>query len=62
MPDTADINVHEMTDDDLQTVTEQALGEAGLTMDEIRAQAKLGRFESETARHAWFVLKGLGQV
>jgi hypothetical protein len=38
MPDTADIDVHEMTEDDLRAVTEQALDEAGLTMVEIRAR------------------------
>ena len=50
----------ELSDEDIQVLTAQALNEAGLTMEEIQSQAALGRFQSETARHAWFVLRGLG--
>lgn len=60
MPDTADTEVHELNDEEVQVLAEQALNEAGLTLEQMRAQAELGRFDSETARHAWFVLKGLG--
>ncbi len=62
MTNAAETEVHELTQDDVEAFAQQALDEAELTIDELREQAELGRFDSETARHAWFVLKGLGQA
>ncbi len=54
--------VHHLTEGDLDYLTEQALDEADVTLEELRAQAKLGRFSSERARQAWFVLNSLGRA
>jgi hypothetical protein len=44
------------SDDDVRAGIARALGELGLTYDELEAQAKEGRFSSERARLTWFMI------
>ncbi len=57
------IELHQLTtDDDLDALVAATLGEVGLDLDGLRRQAREGRFESERARRAWFVVRGLGRA
>ncbi len=49
-----------MTDADVHAAVAALLSAAGATLDELRAQAVVGRFASEQHRRAWFVIRGLG--
>lgn len=44
------------TDEDIQAAARRALRRAGVTVDELRQQAREGRFSSERARLAWFMI------
>jgi hypothetical protein len=51
-----DVEVHYLTEEDLHDALQHALGEAGMTLDELKAEAKSGVFSSETARWSWFTV------
>lgn len=56
------IDLHQLaTDGELDTLVTVALQEAGVTLDDLHRQAREGRFRSEQARRAWFVVRGLGR-
>ena len=56
------IEVHELSSEtELDALISEALDEAGVGLDELRRQADEGRFQSERARRAWFVVRGLGR-
>ncbi len=44
------------TDEDIQAAARRTLRRAGVTVDELRQQAREGRFYSERARLAWFMI------
>jgi hypothetical protein len=58
-PAQASVEVQEATDEDLREAVYNALDAAGLTLDELHEQAKNGRFSSEEARLAWFVISSI---
>jgi hypothetical protein len=53
-PQVAEVEIAE--DADVKAAVERALNEAGVTLSELREEAKLSRFRSERARQAWFVV------
>lgn len=44
------------TDQDIQAAARRTLRRAGVTVEELREQAREGRFSSERARLAWFMI------
>jgi hypothetical protein len=58
-PAQASVEVQEASGDDLREAVRNALEAAGLTLDELREQAQRGRFGSEEARLAWFVVSSV---
>lgn len=44
------------SDADLKRAMNKALKRAGVTLEELRQQARQGRFSSEQARLAWFAI------
>jgi len=58
-PAQASVEVQEASGDDLREAVRDALEVAGLTLDELREQARRGRFSSEDARLAWFVVSSV---
>lgn len=48
-------------DEELDAIVEKTLNEAGIELEELRAQAYAGQFDSEHLRRAWFVIRGLGR-
>ncbi len=61
MTTTAEIEVHHITEEELDVLIEKTLKDAGVELEELRRQAKLGRFESDKLRRTWFVVSGLGR-
>lgn len=55
-PAAASVEVQQASDEDLREAVCSALDAADLTLDELREQARTGRFSSEAARLAWFVV------
>jgi hypothetical protein len=53
------VEVIELTDDDLRDAVQNALDSAGVTLEELQDQAQRGRFETEDARLAWFVVSSI---
>ena len=51
-----DIEVDVLDDAGVRAVIHNALARAGCTWEELQQQAKTGRFSSEIARRAWFVV------
>lgn len=51
-----DIEVDVLDDAGVRAVIDNALARAGCTWKELQQQAKAGRFSSEIARRAWFVV------
>jgi len=49
-----------LTDEEHQTAINKALEAAGCGLEDLQEQAKLGRFSSDVARSAWFVVSALG--
>ena len=49
----ADIEVTDLTDDDVRREVRERLAEVGLTLEEITAQARRGRFSSHEVRRHW---------
>ena len=54
--------VVEATERDLEEARDNALRAAGVSLDELRKQARTGHFESVQARLAWIVVSGLPAV
>jgi len=54
--------VEEATVDDLRVAMQAALDDAGLTRAEVEAEARAGRFSSEDARRAWFVISSVADL
>ncbi|MCY4257013.1 MAG: hypothetical protein OXE04_01800 [bacterium] len=53
--------VYHITEEELDVLIEKTLQDAGVTIEELRRQVRLGRFESEKLRRTWFVVSGLGR-
>ena len=51
-----DIEVDVLDDAGVRAVIDNALAQADCTWEELQQQAKDGRFSSEIARRAWFVV------
>ncbi|MCL4414041.1 MAG: hypothetical protein M1522_04720 [Actinobacteria bacterium] len=52
----APVIIEEATDAEMQAAVAATLAAAGVTAEELRCQAAAGRFVSERARRAWFVV------
>jgi len=48
------VDVEYASDEDIKIAVARALEDAEITADELKAEAKAGRFRSEKARAAWF--------
>ena len=53
--------VYHITDQELDVLIEATLHDAGVELEELRRQARLGRFDSERLRRTWFSVVGLGR-
>lgn len=58
---TADEEAIEMTAAEIDQLVDEVLLDAGATLEELRAQANLGRFDTEVGRMAWFTIRGWGR-
>jgi hypothetical protein len=56
------VEVHRATDADVAAAVAKVLESAGLTLDELSEQARTGRFESDRARRAWFLVTAVGRA
>ncbi|WP_298207571.1 hypothetical protein [Ferrimicrobium sp.] len=54
--DQAAVVVEYATDEDIEIAVQSALKSAGVSAEELRAEARSGRFSSENARLAWFAI------
>ncbi len=52
----ADVEVQVLDDDGVQELITNALALAGCSWEELQEQAQAGKFTSEVARDAWFVV------
>lgn len=52
----SEIVVHRPTPDEAWEALEAAIAETGFTREELEAQARAGRFETELAHQTWFCL------
>ena len=50
------VDVQDANAEDITAAINRALAEAGLTLDELVAEGQSGRFSSEEARMAWWVV------
>ena len=57
----ADIEVEVLDDDGIRMVIDNALAEAQCGWEELQEQARVGRFSSETAHRAWFVVSSFAE-
>jgi len=55
-PAEASVTIEQATDEDLRVAVSKALKRAKVTADELREQARTGRFKSEDARIAWLMI------
>jgi hypothetical protein len=58
-PGQRSIEVYELTDEDIRRGVHDILGRLGMTLDELRKEARRGRFSSEDARIGWFLIKSV---
>ena len=56
-----DIHIELLDESDAREAIENALDAAGCTWEELQQQAEAGRFSSEIARRAWFVVSSLAE-
>ena len=49
-----------LSDDEQRQAINVALRSAGCEFEDLQKQARLGRFNSDAARRAWFVVSSLG--
>lgn len=61
MTSAPEAEVYHITEEELDVLIEVTLQDAGVELEELRRQARLGRFESEKLRRTWFVVSGLGR-
>jgi hypothetical protein len=54
-----DIEVELLDDAGVREAIDNALALAGFTWEELQEQASVGRFSTEIARRAWFVVSSL---
>lgn len=47
------------SDEELNALVQTSLEKAGTTLEELRSQAKIGRFDSEQLRRTWFTVSSL---
>ena len=52
----ADVQVQMLDDDGVQELISNALALAGCSWEALQEQARAGKFTSEVAREAWFVV------
>ena len=57
--DTEHDQVESLTDDDVAEAVKAILESEGVTLDQLIAQARSGRFTTESQRRAWFSIDGL---
>ncbi|MCY3634410.1 MAG: hypothetical protein OXH23_02250 [bacterium] len=50
------------TEEELDRLVQDVLDSADTTLEELREQGKLGRFDTEQQRQAWHVLAGTGRL
>lgn len=55
-PDQAAVVVEYATDEDIEIAVRSALESAGVSAEELKGEARSGRFSSENARLAWFAI------
>ncbi|WP_298343578.1 hypothetical protein [Ferrimicrobium sp.] len=55
-PDQAAVVVEYATDEDIEIAVRSALEGAGVSAEELKGEARSGRFSSENARLAWFAI------
>ena len=55
----SDIEVEILDDEGVREAIDNALALAECTWDELQEQARIGRFSTEVARRAWFVVSSL---
>lgn len=48
-----------VTDEEIASAMASALEKLGLTVEALKEQAKLGKFQSERARLTWFAIRDL---
>lgn len=58
---TDDDVVQYISDEELDALVSGVLADCGVTIQELRGQAELGRFDSEKNRRAWFAISGFGR-
>ena len=59
---TTTIETHEeATEAEVDEIVRTTLAVLGIGLDDLKEQAKLGRFASEAQRRAWFLVSGLGR-
>lgn len=51
--------IEALSQDEVDAAVAAILAEEGVTLDEMREQARAGRFATESQRRAWFVIDGL---
>ena len=54
------VDVDVLTEQDVGNLIQQVLTDADITLDQLQAQGRRGRFDSEVIRHACHVVKALG--
>ena len=55
-PDQAAVVVEYATDEDIEIAVRSTLESAGVSAEELKGEARSGRFSSENARLAWFAI------
>lgn len=55
-PAQMEVEVEVADDADVDAAVARAVATAGVSLDELAAEARVGRFHSEAARLAWFVI------
>lgn len=61
MSDYDDIQIELLDESGAREAIENALAAAACTWDELQEQAEAGRFSSDIARRAWFVVASLAE-
>lgn len=57
------IELHKFSSEaELDALIDKTLREADVELDDLKEQAREGRFESEKLRRIWFSINGLGRV
>ncbi len=56
MQEHPDVTVEYATEEDIEIAIARVLKSAGVSAQELKIQARSGRFSSEQARHAWFAI------